>query len=78
MVEHCIVVVIKLNSRYKDILDIATIWVGTERVVISRPPCITTFIFHIGLSLYIYIYKYEMNLYQIHMEPKELLRSEKG
>src|SRR6185295_2517602 len=39
LVEHCIVVVIKLNSGYKDILDIATIWVGTECVVISRPPC---------------------------------------
>jgi len=40
LVEHYIVVVIKLSSRYKDILDIATIWVGTERVVISRPTCI--------------------------------------
>ena len=39
---YCIAVVIKSNSRYKDILDIATIWVGTERVVISRPTCINS------------------------------------
>jgi len=39
LVEHCLVVVIKLNSRYKDILDITTIWVGTEHVVISRRTC---------------------------------------
>ena len=41
MVEHYIVVVIKLSSRYKDILDIATIWVGTERVVtVYRDPLV--------------------------------------
>ena len=34
-----------VNSRYKDILDIVTIWIGTERVVISRPTCNTLCLF---------------------------------